>query len=474
MAPEVRQSMEASFGQSMADVRIHCDAAAAQAAAQEHAHAFTVGKDIYFASGRYQPGTPEGATRLAHELVHTQQQSASNSSAGLSSTANAAAEHEARTLGAAAARGQSVRVSQSAPLAVQRDDANGVVDMPPITITSSLKPTGSGTVPGTSNLTGQGVSPGSISMARDEATVARNSPDPTRALPFTADGWKGNDILTALGQYDTLPGTDSDAIRCVQAVAMGARIPQGPAAVIGFLKATQLDGMMSGPGTARKKAAIDALDHVVARIESKRATFADLMWAQEALHDLFYDDVSGTPLTDIHDRVGPALDLGMRLDKLDQWCADPAQVMTQAQTLARGEQLLVNTWTVVFNSTFDNLSEQGVEVPEGSSTQVNINGRLVRIRRIATGTKPDHSAIDPLRDSKNGHQLVVMRDSTDGALHLYEPEVTDSGTHLEKLEKDGSNFTRYFRDIPESGIYEYIQILGKLRPSDTLGGFGKP
>lgn len=466
--------MEASFGQSLADVRIHADASAQHAAAREHAHAFTVGQDIYFASGRYQPGTPEGAARLAHELVHTQQQSASHPAAGFSATANAAAEREARLLGAAAASGQAVRVAHSAPIGVQRDDANGVVDMPPITITSTLKPTGPGTVPGAGNLTGQGVTPGSVSMAHGEADVARNSPDPTRALPFTTDGWKGNDILTALGQYDTLPGTDSDAVRCVQAVAMAARIPQGPGAVVAFLKASALDGLMAGNPSARKKAAVDALDHVVGRIEMKRATFADLMWAQEALHDLFYDDVSGTPLTDIQDRVGPAFDLGMRLDRMDQWCSDPAQVMAQARTLAPGEQLLVNTWTVVLNATFDKLSEQGVEVPEGTTTQVEINGRLVRLRRIATGRKPDHSAIDPLRDSKSGHQLVVMRDASDGTLRLYEPEVTVSGAHLETLARDGSNFTRYFQDIPDSGIYEYIQILGKLKPSQTLGGLGKP
>jgi hypothetical protein len=469
----VREAMEASFGSSLGNVRLHTDADAQRAAAEQHAHAFTVGRDIFFANGRYAPGTREGATRLAHELVHTQQQSAASEHTGFSAASHAAAEREARDLGAAATRGEPVRVRQHAPLGVQRDDATGVVDMAPITITSTLKPTGSGTVPGLGNLKGQGVTQGSVTLARDEATIARNAPDPTRALPFTTGGWKGNDILTALGQYDTLPGTDSDALRCVQAVAMAARIPSGPEAVTGFLKATILDGMMSRPETPRKKAAIDALDHVVGRIEMRHATFADLMWAQEALHDLFYDDVGGTPLTDIHARMAPALDLGMRLDRMDVWCDTPAQVLTQAGQLARGEQLLVNTWEVVFNSTFDDLSEQGIEVAEGGSTVVNVNGRVVRLRRIATATRPDHSAIQPLRDHQGGHQLLVIRDSTDGKLRLYEPEVTDSGTHLETLAADGSNFTRYFMDTPDAGIYHYIQILGKLTPA-APGSLGSP
>ena len=35
------------------------------------------------------------------------------------------------------------------------------------------------------------------------------------------------------------------------------------------------------------------------------------------------------------------------------------------------------------------------------------------------------------------------------------------------------NFTRYFRDLPDVGIYNYIQILGKLTPS-SLGASSFP
>jgi hypothetical protein len=71
-----RAFMEPHFGRSFADVRIHADARAAESARSVHAHAYTVGRDIVFASGRYVPGTSRGARLLAHELTHVLQQSA--------------------------------------------------------------------------------------------------------------------------------------------------------------------------------------------------------------------------------------------------------------------------------------------------------------------------------------------------------------------------------------------------------------
>ena len=38
------------------------------------ARAFTVGSDIYFARGEYQPGTADGNQLIAHEVAHTIQQ----------------------------------------------------------------------------------------------------------------------------------------------------------------------------------------------------------------------------------------------------------------------------------------------------------------------------------------------------------------------------------------------------------------
>ncbi len=71
---ETRAFMEPRFGHTFNQVRIHTDARAASLAHALDALAFTVGNDIAFAPGQYQPGSDEGRTLLAHELTHTLQQ----------------------------------------------------------------------------------------------------------------------------------------------------------------------------------------------------------------------------------------------------------------------------------------------------------------------------------------------------------------------------------------------------------------
>ena len=61
----------AGFGFSM--IRIHADADAAASARAVGARAYTVGRDIVFADGQYQPATAAGRQLLAHELVHAAQ-----------------------------------------------------------------------------------------------------------------------------------------------------------------------------------------------------------------------------------------------------------------------------------------------------------------------------------------------------------------------------------------------------------------
>ena len=69
-----RRSMEARFGYDFSSVRLHDDAAASSAAAGVQASAFTVGEDIVFGDGGYDPSTPQGRHLLAHELAHVIQQ----------------------------------------------------------------------------------------------------------------------------------------------------------------------------------------------------------------------------------------------------------------------------------------------------------------------------------------------------------------------------------------------------------------
>jgi hypothetical protein len=74
-----RSFMESRFGQDFGDVQIHTDSAAAEASQQIQAQAFTTGRDIYFGRGRFQPQATEGKKLLAHELVHTIQQTTQSS-----------------------------------------------------------------------------------------------------------------------------------------------------------------------------------------------------------------------------------------------------------------------------------------------------------------------------------------------------------------------------------------------------------
>jgi hypothetical protein len=69
-----RSFFENRFGHDFSTIRIHADNHAVQTSRALNARAFTVGTDIAFDSGEYQPGTESGRHLLAHELTHTIQQ----------------------------------------------------------------------------------------------------------------------------------------------------------------------------------------------------------------------------------------------------------------------------------------------------------------------------------------------------------------------------------------------------------------
>ena len=72
-----RTFFEPRFGHNFGNVRVHADERAAESARAVHASAYTVGRDIVFASGRYNQSTVEGRRLLAHELSHVVQQGSS-------------------------------------------------------------------------------------------------------------------------------------------------------------------------------------------------------------------------------------------------------------------------------------------------------------------------------------------------------------------------------------------------------------
>lgn len=74
--PAMRASFEPDFGADFSGVRVHSDEKAARSARDLNARAFTVGSDVVFAEGEYQPHTSAGKHLLAHELAHVVQQGA--------------------------------------------------------------------------------------------------------------------------------------------------------------------------------------------------------------------------------------------------------------------------------------------------------------------------------------------------------------------------------------------------------------
>ena len=69
----LRRDMEAVLGADLSRVRVHTDAVAGTAARTIHARAFTIGADIFFAPGAFEPASDSGRELLAHELTHAVQ-----------------------------------------------------------------------------------------------------------------------------------------------------------------------------------------------------------------------------------------------------------------------------------------------------------------------------------------------------------------------------------------------------------------
>lgn len=74
-----RRTMESRFGYNFGSVRLHDGATPADAARGLQASAFTVGEDIVFGAGAYDPASAQGQHVLAHELAHVVQHNGADS-----------------------------------------------------------------------------------------------------------------------------------------------------------------------------------------------------------------------------------------------------------------------------------------------------------------------------------------------------------------------------------------------------------
>jgi hypothetical protein len=73
LEPGVRDLLSTSFGHDFSAVRVHAGPEAASASRDLGAHAYTVGNDVAFATGAYDPLTSSGRRLIAHELAHVAQ-----------------------------------------------------------------------------------------------------------------------------------------------------------------------------------------------------------------------------------------------------------------------------------------------------------------------------------------------------------------------------------------------------------------
>jgi len=71
---ETEATMGSAFGHDFQDVRVHTGGEATASAQRLGANAYTVGNDVVFSDGQYDPGSSTGQKVLAHELAHVVQQ----------------------------------------------------------------------------------------------------------------------------------------------------------------------------------------------------------------------------------------------------------------------------------------------------------------------------------------------------------------------------------------------------------------
>jgi hypothetical protein len=70
--------MESYLGGNFSGVRVHTGPGAAEVTRRFNAEAVTVKDHVFFAPGRFSPGSVEGQRLIAHELTHVLQQGRAN------------------------------------------------------------------------------------------------------------------------------------------------------------------------------------------------------------------------------------------------------------------------------------------------------------------------------------------------------------------------------------------------------------
>jgi len=78
----IQKDVSRKFGRSFTDVRLHTDDKADKLSRTISARAFTIGSDIFFKNGVFEPGSSQGRETLIHELTHVVQQAGGKGGGG--------------------------------------------------------------------------------------------------------------------------------------------------------------------------------------------------------------------------------------------------------------------------------------------------------------------------------------------------------------------------------------------------------
>ncbi len=121
-----RNFMESRFGHDFSQVSVHTDTGAAESARAVDAEAYTVGQDIVFGAGRFQPWASAGQNLLAHELTHVVQQNSGPTSSGFQIDPDPQLEAQAAAAAdGLAARPSSLRGGAAVGPSLQRQPVSG-------------------------------------------------------------------------------------------------------------------------------------------------------------------------------------------------------------------------------------------------------------------------------------------------------------------------------------------------------------
>lgn len=134
---------ESSLGADLSGVRVHDGEASAAANDAVGARAYTVGNDIHFGAGQYDPHSAAGEHLIAHEVAHTVQQSGGGARTQFKlavSSPGDAYEHEADRAADAMVAGQPASVGGSSSIIHRKEDGGPVAfkgyDIPIVEVSS--------------------------------------------------------------------------------------------------------------------------------------------------------------------------------------------------------------------------------------------------------------------------------------------------------------------------------------------------